>query len=69
MATTRGMYVRTEMRRSGLPSALIKAALKVATSAKTVKLSGVTTNHATYALYRSHGFTERATDTAEWRIL
>lgn len=59
-----GMYVRAEMRSSGLSSRLMEAALEVASSAKTVKLSVVTTNRAAYALYHSFGFTEWATDTA-----
>lgn len=59
-----GMYVRPEMRGSGLSSLLMEAALNSAGSAKTVKLSVVTTNLVAYSLYRSFGFTEWATDTA-----
>lgn len=59
-----GMYVRAEKRGSGLSAGLMDAALKAASSAKTVKLSVVTTNRAAYALYRSFGFNEWATDTA-----
>jgi len=59
-----GMYVRSGMRGSGLSSGLMEAALEAASSAKTVKLSVVTTNRSAYALYRSFGFTEWATDTA-----
>ncbi|KHJ69246.1 hypothetical protein QU24_04805 [Pantoea rodasii] len=59
-----GMYVRPEMRGSGLSSLLMEAALNSAGSAKTVKLSVVTTNLVAYALYRSFGFTEWATDIA-----
>lgn len=64
IATIWGMYVRTEMRGSGLSSGLMEAALEAASSVRTVKLSVVTTNHAAYALYRSYGFTKWATDTA-----
>ena len=64
VATIWGMYVRTGMRGSGLSSGLMEAALEAASSVKTVKLSVVTTNQAAYALYRSYGFTEWATDTA-----
>ncbi|MBS5775308.1 MAG: GNAT family N-acetyltransferase [Enterobacter cloacae] len=59
-----GMYVRAGMRGSGLSAGLMRAALEAASSAKTVKLSVVTTNRAAYALYRSFGFNEWATDTA-----
>lgn len=59
-----GMYVRYEMRGSGLSSRLMEAALEAAGSAKTLKLSVVTTNRSAYALYRSFGFTEWAIDTA-----
>lgn len=59
-----GMYIRAEMRGSGLSSILMNAALEAASTAKTVKLSVVTANKAAYALYRSFGFTEWATDTA-----
>lgn len=58
------MYIRAEMRGSGLSSILMNAALEAASTAKTVKLSVVTANKAAYALYRSFGFTEWATDTA-----
>ncbi|GAB2936507.1 GNAT family N-acetyltransferase [Hafnia psychrotolerans] len=64
IATIWGMYVRAEMRGSGLSRALLAAALEAAKSARTIKLSVVTTNHAAQALYRSFGFTEWATDTA-----
>lgn len=64
VATLWGMYVRTGMRGSGLSSGLMEAALEAASSVRTVKLSVVTTNHAAYALYRSYGFTNWATDTA-----
>jgi len=64
VATIWGMYVRAGMRGSGLSSGLMEAALEAASSVKTVKLSVVTTNHAAYALYRSYGFTNWATDTA-----
>lgn len=57
-----GMYVRAGNRGSGLSSELMYAALEAASSAKTVKLSVVTTNRAAYALYRSFGFKEWATD-------
>jgi len=57
-----GMYVRAGNRGSGLSSELMDAALEAASSAKTVKLSVVTTNRAAYALYRSFGFKEWATD-------
>ena len=56
------MYVRAEKRGSGLSAGLMNAALEAASSAKTVKLSVVTTNRAAYALYRSFGFKEWATD-------
>ncbi len=59
-----GMYVRAERRGSGLAARLMETALEAASSAKTVKLSVVTTNRAAYALYRSFGFTEWVTDTA-----
>ncbi|EBT2064786.1 GNAT family N-acetyltransferase [Salmonella enterica] len=59
-----GMYVRAEKRGSGLAAGLMESALEAASSAKTVKLSVVTTNRAAYALYRSFGFAEWATDTA-----
>lgn len=59
-----GMYVRAEKRGSGLAARLIDTALESVSSAKTIKLSVVTTNRAAYALYRSFGFTEWATDTA-----
>lgn len=59
-----GMYVRAEKRGSGLAARLMDTALEAASSAKTIKLSVVTTNRAAYALYRSFGFTEWATDTA-----
>nr|WP_277753356.1 GNAT family N-acetyltransferase [Rosenbergiella collisarenosi] len=59
-----GMYVRPEMRGTGLSSGLMEAALEATSSAKTVKLSVVTTNRAAYALYRFFGFTKWATDTA-----
>lgn len=59
-----GMYVRAEKRGSGLSAGLMDAALEAASSAKTLKLSVVTTNRAAYALYRSFGFTEWANDTA-----
>lgn len=59
-----GMYVRFKMRGSGLSSGLMEAALEAASSAKTVKLSVVTTNRSAYTLYSSFGFTEWATDTA-----
>ncbi|WP_419721745.1 N-acetyltransferase family protein [Pantoea eucalypti] len=64
VATIWGMYVRAGMRGSGLSSGLMEAALEAASSVRTVKLSVVTTNHAAYALYRSYGFTNWATDTA-----
>ncbi|MBP2171702.1 ribosomal protein S18 acetylase RimI-like enzyme [Erwinia toletana] len=57
-----GMYVRAGNRGSGLSSKLMDAALEAASSAKTVKLSVVTTNRAAYALYRSFGFKKWATD-------
>nr|WP_154324977.1 GNAT family N-acetyltransferase [Pantoea sp. 201603H] len=57
-----GMYVRAGKRGSGLSAGLMDAALEAVSSAKTVKLSVVTTNRAAYALYRSFGFTEWATD-------
>lgn len=57
-----GMYVRSAKRGSGFSAGLMDAALEAARSAKTVKLSVVTTNRAAYALYRSFGFTEWATD-------
>jgi hypothetical protein len=47
------MYVRTGKRSSGLSAGLMDAALAAASSAKTVKLSVVTTNRVAYALYRS----------------
>lgn len=59
-----GMYVRSEMRGSGLSSELMNVVLDVSCSAKTIKLSVVTTNQAAYALYHSFGFTVWATDTA-----
>ncbi|MGC0876408.1 GNAT family N-acetyltransferase (plasmid) [Pantoea agglomerans] len=64
VATIWGMYVRAGMRRSGLSSGLMEAALEAASSVRTIKLSVVTTNHAAYSLYRSYGFTNWATDTA-----
>lgn len=64
VATIRGMYVHTGMRGSGLSSRLMEAALAAASSVRTIKLSVVTTNHAAYALYRSYGFSNWATDTA-----
>ena len=64
VATIWGMYVRAGMRGSGLSSGLMEAALEAASSVRTIKLSVVTTNHAAYALYRSYGFTNWATDTA-----
>lgn len=64
VATIWGMYVRAGMRGSGLSSGLMEAALEAASSVRTVKLSVVTTHHAAYALYRSYGFTNWATDTA-----
>ncbi|WP_397324381.1 GNAT family N-acetyltransferase [Pantoea agglomerans] len=64
VATIWGMYVRAGMRGSGLSSGLMEAALEAASSVRTVKLSVVTTNHAAYALYRSYGFANWATDTA-----
>ncbi|MCU5774397.1 GNAT family N-acetyltransferase [Erwiniaceae bacterium BAC15a-03b] len=64
VANVWGMYIRTEMRGSGLSSGLMEVALNAAAPAKIVKLSVVTTNHAACALYRSYGFTEWATDTA-----
>lgn len=64
IATLWGMYVRAEMRGSGLSRALLGAALEAAKSARTIKLSVVTTNHAAKALYCSFGFTEWATDSA-----
>lgn len=57
-----GMYVRAGLRGCGLSAGLMDAALEAASSAKTVKLSVVTTNQAAYALYRSFGFKEWATD-------
>lgn len=59
-----GMYVRAAMRGTGLSSILMSAALDAANTARTVKLSVVTDNKAAYALYRSFGFYEWATDTA-----
>lgn len=59
-----GMYVRAEKRGSGLATRLMETALDAVSSAKTVKLSVVTTNRAAYALYCSFGFIEWATDTA-----
>ncbi|MEN4793321.1 GNAT family N-acetyltransferase [Pantoea agglomerans] len=64
VATLWGMYVRTEMRRSGLSLRLVEAVLEAGKHVKTIQLSVVTTNHAACALYRSFGFTEWATDTA-----
>ncbi|WP_167493464.1 GNAT family N-acetyltransferase [Pantoea vagans] len=67
VATIWGMYVHVGMRGSGLSSGLMEAALEAASSVRTVrtvKLSVVTTNRAAYALYRSYGFTNWATDTA-----
>lgn len=64
VSTIWGMYVRAGMRGSGLSSGLMEAALEAASSVRTVKLSVVTTNHAAYALYRSYGFANWATDTA-----
>ncbi|WP_435956094.1 N-acetyltransferase family protein [Dryocola sp. BD626] len=57
-----GMYVRVGKRGAGLASGLMDAALEAASSAKTVKLSVVTTNQAAHALYRSFGFKVWATD-------
>lgn len=59
-----GMYVRAGKRGSGLAARLMDTALESASSAKTIKLSVVTTNRAAYALYRSFGFTKWATDIA-----
>ncbi len=56
------LYVRAGKIGSGLSSELMDAALEASSSAKTVKLSVVTTNRAAYALYRSFGFKEWATD-------
>ncbi|PHM38891.1 GNAT family N-acetyltransferase [Xenorhabdus mauleonii] len=64
VATIWGVYVRSEMRGSGLSGKLMEAALEAACSARTVKLSVATTNHVARALYRSYGFTEWAIDTA-----
>lgn len=63
VATLWGMYVRAEMRGSGLASGLIAAALEAGKEVRTLQLSVVTTNQAACALYRSAGFTEWATDT------
>lgn len=64
IATIWGMYVRIEMRGSGLSNSLLEAALESASASRTIKLSVVTTNHAAQALYRSFGFKEWAIDTA-----
>lgn len=64
VATIWGMYVRAEMRGTGLSKSLMAAAIKAASGAKTIKLSVMTTNRATQILYRSFGFREWATDTA-----
>ena len=57
-----GMYIRACSRGSGLSSEVMVPALEAASSAKTVKLSVVTTNRAAYALYCSFGFKQWATD-------
>ncbi|MDX7987451.1 GNAT family N-acetyltransferase [Xenorhabdus sp. 12] len=64
VATIWGVYVRPEMRGSGLSRKLMEAALEATYSAKIVKLSVLTSNHTARALYRSYGFTEWAIDTA-----
>ncbi|PHI30661.1 GNAT family N-acetyltransferase [Budvicia aquatica] len=64
VATIWGMYVRAEMRGTGLAKLLMKAALEAANSVSTVKLSVATTNYPAQALYRSFGFREWAIDVA-----
>ncbi|WP_413721510.1 N-acetyltransferase family protein [Sodalis sp. RH24] len=64
VATFWGMYVRAELRGSGLSRALLAAALQAVGTVRTVKLSVVSTNRPAQALYRSVGFKEWATDTA-----
>lgn len=64
VATIWGMYVRVEMRGTGLSKLLMKAVLEFASSVSTVKLSVATTNYPAQALYRSFGFREWATDIA-----
>lgn len=64
IATIWGMYVRADLRGSGLAALLMTAALEAAGPARTVKLAVVTTNQAACALYRAFGFITWATDTA-----
>ncbi|KMK84915.1 GNAT family N-acetyltransferase [Pectobacterium brasiliense] len=59
-----GMYVRAEMRGTGLSRSLLEAALQASCNAKTVKLSVAATNKSAQALYCSFGFREWAIDTA-----
>ncbi|OON40247.1 hypothetical protein BTJ39_10155 [Izhakiella australiensis] len=59
-----GMYVRAEMRGSGLSRELVAAAIQAAHGSKTIKLSVGASNHAAQALYRSSGFKVWATDSA-----
>jgi len=61
VATIWGMYVRAEMRDSGLASELLAAAMEAGKAVRTLQLSVVTTNHAACALYRSAGFAVWAT--------
>lgn len=64
IATIWGMYVRADLRGSGLAALLMAAALEAAGPVRTVKLAVVTTNQAACALYRAFGFITWATDTA-----
>jgi len=57
-----GMYVRAEMRGTGLSLALLQSALLDAGPDMTVKLSVVATNLSALRLYRSVGFIPWATD-------
>ncbi|KGA31880.1 GNAT family N-acetyltransferase [Pectobacterium brasiliense] len=59
-----GMYVRAEMRGTGLSRSLLEVALQASCKAKTVKLSVAATNKSARALYCSFGFREWAIDTA-----
>lgn len=62
VATIWGMYVRAEVRGYGLSKLLMKAVLKAATPASTIKLCVATTNQHALALYRTFGFRVWATD-------
>jgi ribosomal protein S18 acetylase RimI-like enzyme len=62
VATLWGMYVRADMRGTGLSRALLDAAIQAAGAVRTIKLSVVTTNQPAQALYHSAGFRAWATD-------